>query len=226
MPSLPLPFRGRRPAGTRRAAHAVRVQPVAPRRFTVGPAEPRRPRRSIPWRRIGLGLGGIALTGGLVYGLAFLLLGDTLRVREIYVHGTEVADPQEVANAAGLSGRSLVTLDAAGAVARLDTLPEIKAMLRVCAFHLYGWACEHPSVAEQAAKVTSGWIPDGYPKSWPSPDRTGVLPPGAAPFSERIAREIAKRKRKIKADIENAAFLHYPKEEVLDVLKFWGIELS
>ncbi len=25
-----------------------------------------------------------------------------------------------------------------------DTLPEIKAMLRVCAFHLYGWACEHP----------------------------------------------------------------------------------
>jgi hypothetical protein len=55
-----------------------------------------------------------------------------------------------------------------------DTLLEIKAMLRVCAFHLYGWACEHPLVAEQAAKVTSGWIPDGYPKSWPSPDRLGV----------------------------------------------------
>tara|TARA_B100000378_G_scaffold268383_1_gene255487 strand:+ start:246 stop:998 length:753 start_codon:yes stop_codon:yes gene_type:complete len=107
-----------------------------------------------------------------------------------------------------------------------DTLPEIKAMLRVCAFHLYGWVCEHPSVAEQAAKVTSGWIPDGYPKSWPSPDRPGVLPPGTAPFSERIAREIAKRKRKIKIDIENATFLHYPKEEVLGVLKFWGIELG
>ena len=107
-----------------------------------------------------------------------------------------------------------------------DTLPEIKAMLRVCAFHLYGWACEHPSVTEQAAKVTSGWIPDGYPKSWPCPDRPGVLPPGTAPFSERIAREIAKRKRKIKIDIENATFLHYPKEEVLGVLKFWGIELD
>lgn len=96
----------------------------------------------------------------------------------------------------------------------------------VCAFHLYGWACEHPSVAEQAAKVTSGWIPDGYPKSWPSPDHPGLLPPGAAPFSERIAREIAKRKRKIKIDIENATFLYYPKEEVLGVLKFWGIELG
>jgi hypothetical protein len=107
-----------------------------------------------------------------------------------------------------------------------DTLPEIKAMLRVCAFHLYGWACEHPLVAEQAAKVTSGWIPDGYPKSWPSPDRLGVPPPGTAPFSERIAREIAKRKRKIKIDIENATFLHYPKEEVVGVLKFWGIELG
>lgn len=47
-----------------------------------------------------------------------------------------------------------------------------------------------------------------------------------APFSERIAREIAKRKRKIKIDIENATFLHYPKEEVIGVLKFWGIELG
>src|SRR3546814_12748048 len=81
-----------------------------------------------------------------------------------------------------------------------DTLPEIKAMLRVCAFHLYGWACEHPSVAEQAAKVSSGWIPDGYPKSWPSPDSHGILPPGAAPFTARTEREIAKRNQKIKAD--------------------------
>lgn len=53
-----------------------------------------------------------------------------------------------------------------------------------------------------------------------------MLPPGTAPFSERIAREIAKRKRKIKIDIENATFLHYPKEEVIGVLKFWGIELG
>jgi hypothetical protein len=49
-----------------------------------------------------------------------------------------------------------------------------------------------------------------------------VPPPGTAPISERIAREIAKRKRKIKIDIENATFLHYPKEEVLGVLKFWA----
>jgi cell division protein FtsQ len=105
----------------------VRAQAAAPRRFTVGPAERPRPRRSIPWRRIGLGLGGVALTGGLIYGLAFLLLGDTLRVRDIYVHGTQIADPQEVVSTAGLSSRSLITLDTAGAAARLDALPEIKS---------------------------------------------------------------------------------------------------
>lgn len=107
-----------------------------------------------------------------------------------------------------------------------DTLPEIKAMLRVCAFHLYGWVCEHPSVAEQAAQVRSGWIPGGYPKSWPSPDNPGASPPGVAPFSVRIEREIAKRKQKIKADLANAAFLHYPKDDVLSVLKFWNIDLD
>ena len=107
-----------------------------------------------------------------------------------------------------------------------DILPEIKAMLRVCAFHLYGWACEHPSVADQADKVRAGWIQEGYPKSWPSPDRRGVLPPGTALFTVRIEREIAKRKQRIKADIANAAFLHYPKDDVEEVLRFWKIELS
>ena len=107
-----------------------------------------------------------------------------------------------------------------------DDLPEIKAMLRVCAFHLYGWACEHPSVAEQADKVRSGWIPEGYPKSWPSPERPSARPPGTAPFSERIEKEIAKRKRRIKASMENARFVHYPRAEVIEVLKFWGIRLE
>jgi len=30
----------------------------------------------------------------------------------------------------------------------------------------------------------------------------------------------------LKADLESAAFLHYPKDEVLGVLKFWNIEIS
>jgi hypothetical protein len=107
-----------------------------------------------------------------------------------------------------------------------DTLPEIKAMLRVCAFHLYGWVCEHESVAAQAEQVRSGWIPPNYPKSWPSEERRSVLPPGTAPFTPRIEREIAKRKAKIRSDLANAEYLHYPKGEVEDVLNFWKVDLG
>jgi hypothetical protein len=106
-----------------------------------------------------------------------------------------------------------------------DTLPEIKAMLRVCSFHLYGWACEHPSVAGEADKVRSGWTPPHYPSSWPSADRKGVLPPGTAPFSDRIEREIAKRKSQMRASIADLSLTYYPREEVCTVLKFWGVQL-
>lgn len=107
-----------------------------------------------------------------------------------------------------------------------DTLPEIKAMLRVCAFHLYGWACEHESVAAQAEQVRSGWIPPNYPNSWPSVERSNVLPSGTAPFTPRIEHEIAKRKAKMRSDLANAEYLHYPKTEVEDVLKFWNVDLG
>jgi hypothetical protein len=106
-----------------------------------------------------------------------------------------------------------------------DTLPEIKAMLRICAFYLYDWACEHPSVAAKAEQVRSGWTPSDYPKDWPSAERPKIFPPGTAPFSDRIERKITKRKAQIKASIQNADLVHYPRDEVLKVLKFWRIEL-
>ena len=107
-----------------------------------------------------------------------------------------------------------------------DTLPEIKHLLRVCSFHLYGWACEHPSVADEATKVRKDRNPDGYPKSWPSFERPGALPLGTAPFTARIKEKIHKRKQKIKQDLANVAYLYYPKAEVLEVLKFWKISLD
>jgi hypothetical protein len=106
-----------------------------------------------------------------------------------------------------------------------DTLPEIKMMLRVCAFYLYGWACKHPSVTADAEKVRSGRIPPHYPKSWPSPERPGIVPPGTAPFSDRIERQITKRKQQIKASMQDASLIHYPRQEVAEVLKHWHIEL-
>jgi hypothetical protein len=49
-----------------------------------------------------------------------------------------------------------------------DSLPEVKAMLRTCAFYLYGWACEHETVEAQADAIRAGSMPENYPVDWPS----------------------------------------------------------
>lgn len=107
-----------------------------------------------------------------------------------------------------------------------DTVPEIKDILRVCSFYLYGWACEHDSVLNQAEKVRSGWIPTHYPHSWPSPDRPSVLPAGTAPFTAEVESEIEKRKSKFRAALANNDFVHYPRTNVESVLKFWNVDLD
>jgi hypothetical protein len=40
-----------------------------------------------------------------------------------------------------------------------------------------------------------------------------------APFTDRIRRAIAARKAKIRADLQNADYLRYPKAEVEEVLR-------
>jgi hypothetical protein len=47
-----------------------------------------------------------------------------------------------------------------------------------------------------------------------------------SPLILDVGRAIIKCKRKIAADTANLAHLHYPKDEMLSVLKFWNIELS
>jgi hypothetical protein len=42
-----------------------------------------------------------------------------------------------------------------------DDLPQIKTMLRTCAFHLCGWAGEHESMAKQSQIIRSGAVPQG-----------------------------------------------------------------
>lgn len=39
-------------------------------------------------------------------------------------------------------------------------------------------------------------------------------------------KDSAKRKAKIRANLENTDFLHYPRAEVEQVLKFWNVDLS
>jgi hypothetical protein len=105
-----------------------------------------------------------------------------------------------------------------------DAVPEIKRMLRVCAFHLYGWACEHQSVAPESAEISSGAIPDGYPATWPTGARR-CHPRGTAPFTSRIRKAIDARKAELKRLLDDAALTNFPREEVAAVLKFWKVEL-
>jgi hypothetical protein len=105
-----------------------------------------------------------------------------------------------------------------------DAVEEIKQMLRVCAFHLYGWACEHPEVATKAERIRSGEIPDGYPKAWPTA-KDRKLPPGTSCFSPRVADNVQKAKAAIKRALNNDSLENYPGEEVQRVLDFWKIGL-
>jgi hypothetical protein len=105
-----------------------------------------------------------------------------------------------------------------------DAVPEVKRMLRTCAFYLYGWVCDHPDVKEQAKEVRSGAVPEGYPTVWPAPGRP-MPPPGTAPFSPRVAQAIAKRKEELRRMLNDRSLANFPRKEVEDVLKFWNVQL-
>lgn len=105
-----------------------------------------------------------------------------------------------------------------------DVMPEVKAMLRVCALHLYDWYCEHPDVAEAARQVVdwSDW--EDYPASWPRADKPSV-PLGLVPFSGAIAKSADRRRAAIWKNLRTAG-PHYPRQEVRDALSYWRIDLQ
>lgn len=107
-----------------------------------------------------------------------------------------------------------------------DAVPEIKTMLRTCAFYLYGWACEHKNAATQAASIRAGSIPTDYPMSWPAPGRANVLPLGTAPCTQAVVAEIRKRKECMKRLLADESLVYFPREEVREVLKFWRVSLE
>lgn len=66
-----------------------------------------------------------------------------------------------------------------------DTMPEVKAMLRICTCNLCGWPCDHDSVlaGNSALDGWSDW--DAYPQSWPRRPRE-KNPLGVVAFSPTI----------------------------------------
>lgn len=104
-----------------------------------------------------------------------------------------------------------------------DTMPQVKAMLRVCAYHLYGWSCEHDQIAESATVVKSWGVWDDYPASWPrSPGASSI--PGMMKINDGIRKTAADRLGQIKKDLMLAGPF-YPRQEVLAALDFWHIKV-
>ena len=99
------------------------------RRFELGAVRQRAPRRRlhIPFRRIAVTLAVFAAIGGTVYGAGWLLLGDTLRVRDVTVVGAQITDPFAIVRASGVGGESLLTLDAGEAASRIAALEGVRA---------------------------------------------------------------------------------------------------
>lgn len=105
-----------------------------------------------------------------------------------------------------------------------DAMPDVKAMLRVCAKNTYGWTCDHESVATSLEQVRAWDVWDVYPASWPrTPGEK--LPLGVVPINDRIRNNAKRRKARIGRDLE-AAGRHYPREEVRAALKYWSIDLN
>jgi len=105
-----------------------------------------------------------------------------------------------------------------------DTMPEVKAMLRICARNLYGWQCDHESMAavNTALDEWTNW--EAYPKSWPR-EPAERRPLGLVDLSPAIEQLAAKRLSTIRSNLRTAGQF-YPREEVLNALGYWGISAA
>ncbi len=103
-----------------------------------------------------------------------------------------------------------------------DTMPEVKAMIRICATHLYKWQCNHPMMKEINAELDELQDWENYPKSWPNSSR-GKLPIGIMKINPDIQQSAHRRWSKIQNDLKNAGE-YYPKNKVMDALEYWGLD--
>jgi len=105
-----------------------------------------------------------------------------------------------------------------------DIVPEVKAMLRICARNTYRWQCDHTEMAGVNAElgVWNDWT--DYPESWPREPGSSI-PMGTMPITPDIRESADRRWRRIQSDMEKAG-PHYPRESVRQVLKYWGCDLA
>jgi hypothetical protein len=104
-----------------------------------------------------------------------------------------------------------------------DAMPELKAMLRICARNLYCW----PRDADfpEMYRALENWIDwESYPGSWPrTPNEK--LPHGVVPLSPAIRACAKRRLAAIRDDLEHAGN-NYPRDQVKQALSYWKIEIQ
>lgn len=83
-----------------------------------------------------------------------------------------------------------------------DTMPEVKAMLRVCARNFYGWHCDHQSIAEAISAIDAWGDWSAYPASWPRKPG-GALTLGVMPINDGIRSAAGARLKRIRRDLEH-----------------------
>ncbi|MHA1598323.1 MAG: hypothetical protein ACTSV1_06335 [Alphaproteobacteria bacterium] len=105
-----------------------------------------------------------------------------------------------------------------------DAMPDVKAMLRICARNLYEWQCDHESMSSVNAELDEWQNWDDYPGSWPRKAGT-TIPIGVMPINTDIRKSASRRRQKIKKDFEIAG-PNYPREKVLEALAYWKIDLA
>ncbi|MEX2372514.1 MAG: FtsQ-type POTRA domain-containing protein, partial [Dehalococcoidia bacterium] len=121
-------YRGRTTPARARTAPVPRRDAGA-QRYALGRVERPKPKREIhvPWRRIARALVATSALGGVAYGAAWVVTGDSLRVVEIDITGAQVVDPHAVAFVSNLGRESMLTLDLAAADAAIEAMPAVKA---------------------------------------------------------------------------------------------------
>lgn len=103
-----------------------------------------------------------------------------------------------------------------------DTVPEVKAMLRICARALYGWQCDHDSLATTVDTIDRWGDWTAYPASWPRKPGESKMPPGVVPLNDNIRRDAERRLANIRRDLSDAG-PHYPREAVRQAMAYWKI---
>lgn len=104
-----------------------------------------------------------------------------------------------------------------------DTMPEIKAMLRICARNLYGWQCDHDNLLATNTALDSWTDWEAYTESWPRTPHEKP-PAGVVALTPAIRTSAQKRIDTIRRDLESAGS-YYPRDEVRAALEYWKIEL-